>query len=90
MNKAPDNSTSGNGDANRFLRVEPARSERGEAERGRPVKEPERERTQLAEVLEQSPSFMAILRGPRHVFELVNKRYCQLVGSRDLIGRPVR
>src|SRR4051812_34938526 len=40
----------------------------------------------LAEVFEQSPSFMAILRGPEHVFELANDRYRQLVGHRDLIG----
>jgi PAS domain S-box-containing protein len=44
----------------------------------------------LAEVFEQSPSFMAVLRGPGHVFELANDRYRQLVGHRDLIGKTVR
>jgi PAS domain S-box-containing protein len=44
----------------------------------------------LRQILEQAPSFMAVLRGPDHVFELTNAAYRQLIGSRDLIGRPVR
>ena len=43
----------------------------------------------LAEVFRQAPSFLAVLRGPEHVFELVNDAYRQLVGHRDLIGRSV-
>ncbi len=33
---------------------------------------------------------MAILRGSEHVFELANDRYDQLVGHRDILGKPVR
>jgi two-component sensor histidine kinase len=44
----------------------------------------------LQQVLEQAPSFMAIMRGPDHVFELTNAAYRLLIGARDLIGKPVR
>ncbi|QDU31571.1 Sensor histidine kinase TmoS [Anatilimnocola aggregata] len=44
----------------------------------------------LAEVFRRSPSFMAVLRGPDHVFELANDAYRSLVGQRQLIGRAVR
>ncbi|MGN3975437.1 GAF domain-containing protein [Tsuneonella sp. SYSU-LHT278] len=43
----------------------------------------------LAEMFEQAPGFMALLRGPEHVFELVNPAYKALIGDRDLIGRPM-
>lgn len=42
----------------------------------------------LAEVFHQAPSFLAVLRGPNHVYELVNDAYYQLVGHRELIGLP--
>ena len=44
----------------------------------------------LAQLFEQAPGFMALLRGPDHVFELVNPAYTRLAGRGDLIGRPVR
>jgi two-component sensor histidine kinase len=44
----------------------------------------------LQRLFEQAPSFMAVLRGPDHVFELANAAYRKLVGDRDIIGRPVR
>jgi PAS domain S-box-containing protein len=44
----------------------------------------------LKEMFAQSPSFMAILRGPEHRFELTNPAYQQLVGHRDVVGLPVR
>ena len=48
------------------------------------------ERTQhLSELFQQAPSFMAVLRGPGHVFELANAAYHQLVGHRDIIGKSV-
>jgi PAS domain S-box-containing protein len=47
------------------------------------------ERQRLAELFEQTPSFMAMLRGPDHVFELANPGYLQLVGGRPLLGRTV-
>lgn len=54
------------------------------------------ERGQVAEterlhhLFEQAPGFMAVLRGPDHVFELVNNAYLQLVGHRNFIGQSVR
>jgi PAS domain S-box-containing protein len=44
----------------------------------------------LVDLFEQAPGFMAVLRGPSHVFELANEAYMTLVARRDLIGRPVR
>ena len=37
-----------------------------------------------------SPSFLALLRGPDHVYEMVNPSYLQLIGHRDVVNRPVR
>jgi signal transduction histidine kinase len=48
-----------------------------------------RERARLAEVFRQAPSFLAVLRGTDHVFELVNDAYYDIVGDRDLVGRRV-
>lgn len=39
---------------------------------------------------DQAPSFVAIINGPEHVFQLVNQAYMDLVGDRKLIGLPVR
>jgi len=50
----------------------------------------ETERDRLRLLFEEAPTFMAVLRGPEHVFELVNAAYRRLVGARDFIGRPVR
>ncbi len=44
----------------------------------------------LAGLFQQAPGFMALLRGPDHVFELANPAYMELVGRRDLVGQPVR
>jgi PAS domain S-box-containing protein len=44
----------------------------------------------LAQLFQQAPGFMALLRGPEHIFELVNPAYTELVGRRDLVGQPVR
>ncbi|MGB6055444.1 MAG: EAL domain-containing protein, partial [Burkholderiaceae bacterium] len=46
------------------------------------------ERDSLRQLFSHSPDFVAVLRGPRHVFEMANQSYRQLVGGRDLIGRP--
>lgn len=48
------------------------------------------ERDRMRDLFQQAPSFMCILSGPDHVFELVNDAYLQLVGSRELIGMSVR
>ncbi len=44
----------------------------------------------LRSFFEQAPGFMAILRGPEHIFEFANSAYRHLVGARDLLGLPVR
>ncbi len=36
-----------------------------------------------------APAFICTLRGPNHVYELVNERYQQLFGKRKIIGRPI-
>ena len=48
------------------------------------------ERERLQQLFEQAPGFMAMLRGPEHVFEFVNPAYMQLIGHRDVIGKSVR
>ena len=48
------------------------------------------ERAKLHYLFDKSPSFVAMLCGPQHVFEMTNQAYQQLLGHRDLIGRPVR
>ena len=50
----------------------------------------EAEQRHLRQLFEQAPGFMAFLRGPEHVFELANNAYYQVVGRRDIIGKPVR
>ncbi len=44
----------------------------------------------LRRLFAQAPGFVCFLRGPGHVFELVNDAYQQLVGRRELIGRGLR
>lgn len=61
-----------------------------ELERRRLQEQVEVERARLAEVFQRAPSFLALLRGPQHTFELANERYYELVGKRQLIGKPVR
>ncbi|SDF78681.1 hybrid sensor histidine kinase/response regulator [Sulfitobacter delicatus] len=41
-------------------------------------------------IFEQAPNFMVTLIGPDHVFRTVNEAYYQMVGHRDLIGKPLR
>ena len=48
------------------------------------------ERDRLQTVLTQAPAIIAVLRGPRHVFELANPMYRQLIGTdRAIIGKPL-
>ncbi|HEY0010031.1 MAG TPA: PAS domain S-box protein [Tepidisphaeraceae bacterium] len=50
----------------------------------------EAERNQLIEMLNQAPSFMVVLLGPQHVISRANQRYLDLIGHRDVLGKPVR
>ncbi len=59
-------------------------------ERDRLLEELDVERTRLEYVFKQAPAFLAVLRGEEHRFELANDAYFQLVGHRELVGRPVR
>ncbi len=61
-----------------------------ERERDQLLAELELERSRLATVFQESPAFIATLRGPEHVFEMANPPYYQLVGHREILGRPVR
>ncbi len=44
----------------------------------------------LRDMFQHAPSFIAVLRGPDHVFELVNEPYQRLIGDREVLGRPIR
>jgi PAS domain-containing protein len=43
----------------------------------------------LKTLFEQSPTFMAMLAGPDHTFEMLNPECGRLVGGRDVIGHPL-
>ncbi len=47
------------------------------------------ERQRLAELFEQAPTFMAMLRGTDHRIELANPSYRRLVGNRDIVGKTI-
>src|SRR5271166_6556612 len=48
------------------------------------------ETIQLHRLFEQAPSFMCVLRGRDHFFELVNPSFLKLVGGRDILGKTMR
>ena len=50
----------------------------------------EEENQRLMALFEQAPGIIAVLRGPNHVFELTNHSYLQLIGQRELVGKPAR
>jgi len=56
-------------------------------EREQLVRALEVERSRLAYVFQHAPTFLAVLRGSEHAFELVNAAYYQLVGQREIVGR---
>lgn len=58
------------------------------AQETRPALDEEAHR--LQELFAQAPSFMAIVRGRDHRFEMTNEVYRQLVGRDDLVGLTVR
>ncbi|WP_437995687.1 ATP-binding protein [Sorangium sp. So ce185] len=53
-------------------------------------REAEGQRQYLNDLFMQAPGPIAILRGPEHVFEVVNPLYQRLVGGRALVGEPIR
>ncbi len=62
---------------------------RADAERETLMQSLESERALLSAIYQSSPSFVCILRGPQLVFEMANPAYYQLVGHRELIGKPL-
>lgn len=47
------------------------------------------EKATLGSIFDLSPSFLAVARGPNHVFERVNAPYITLVGNRPIVGESV-
>jgi signal transduction histidine kinase len=62
---------------------------RTRAERDRALAEARSERTRLYEVFMQAPAAIAVLEGEGHVFTVANDRYRELVGGRDVVGKPI-
>ncbi|TFV96541.1 PAS domain S-box protein [Oxalobacteraceae bacterium OM1] len=50
----------------------------------------QRQTERLYSLFEQAPSFMAVVTGPEHVYELANEAYLRFVGRRDLVGKALR
>ncbi len=48
------------------------------------------EMDRLRKLFQKAPGFMALLRGPQHVYEMTNAAYQLLTGGRNLLGRPIR
>ncbi|HEY0757490.1 MAG TPA: ATP-binding protein [Ktedonobacteraceae bacterium] len=44
----------------------------------------------LHDLLMQAPAVICVLRGPTHIYEIANPLYYQQIGSRELIGKPIR
>ncbi len=49
----------------------------------------ETERQGLMDLFMQAPGFVAVLSGPDHVFQIHNSAYAQLIGHRDISGKPI-
>ncbi len=45
---------------------------------------------QLRRLFAQAPGFVCFLRGPNHIYELVNDAYREVTGHRQLLGKAVR
>jgi PAS domain S-box-containing protein len=52
-------------------------------------REQREERERLQNLFSQAPGFLAVMRGPQHVFESANPAFMQTTGFRDIIGKPV-
>jgi signal transduction histidine kinase len=49
----------------------------------------DRERAALADLFRQTPLPVAVLRGTSLVFEIANDAYLEMIGHRDILGRPL-
>jgi PAS domain S-box-containing protein len=64
------------------------REQQHERERSKQA-ERQAERDRLHALLMQAPAPICILRGPKHVFELANPLYCQVIGKKNIIGKTI-
>ncbi len=44
---------------------------------------------QLRDVLKQTPAVICVTRGPRHLIEVVNDQFNELVGNTEVVGKPI-
>ena len=42
----------------------------------------------LTRLFTHAPVAVAVLSGPTHIFELTNSKYRELIGGRNVVGRP--
>lgn len=68
-------------EAERVRLLDEARAARAEADA---------ERARLREIFARAPAAIAVAEGPEYIYSYANPRYRELVGRRDLIGKPVR
>lgn len=47
------------------------------------------ERERMYALFQQAPGFICLLCGPRHVYEMANDAYYQLIGHRQILGQPL-
>ncbi len=47
------------------------------------------ERERFLRLFDQAPTFLALLRGPTHIYELANQGYLALISNRSVLGRTV-
>jgi PAS domain S-box-containing protein len=59
-------------------------------DRKRAEKAAQEERNRAFQALQQAPVFFALLKGPDHVFTMVNPHYMRLVNNREVLNKSVR
>ncbi|WP_395824238.1 PAS domain-containing protein [Archangium minus] len=66
-------------------------TERKEAEaaRARLLREAEAQRERLNSLFQLSPACIMVLQGPEHIITLANPLFVQLLGGRELVGKPL-
>jgi PAS domain S-box-containing protein len=47
------------------------------------------ERQRLGTLVEKAPATLAVLRGPEHVYQLVNEAYGRMIGRGDVVGQRI-
>lgn len=70
--------------------VETTERMQAEAKQKRAEDELQAERNMLQNLFMKAPAFICALRGKDHIYEMSNDLHYQLVGFRDIIGKPIR